>query len=435
MPDPASPSSPAPASAPTRYQPSHIAGNPALLTPLQRELINRAAALGPAFAARAAGYDRDASFPVENYADLRQAGLLGICIPAAQGGLGADYATYVMVAAEIGRWCGATALSFNMHVSACLWAGEIADALDMTPEQRADHEANRRLHFGRIVHEGKLYAQPFSEGGAAAAGAAPWGTLARKVDGGYVVSGKKIFASLAGAADTYGVLCTLERPDRAGGGSRRDSIYLAVPADAPGVTVVGDWDPLGMRGTVSRNLLFADVWVPETARLMPEGLYFQAASRFPHMFATLSPTYMGVAQAAYDFTVQYLRAEVPGMAPVLRRQYPTKQYAVAEMRIKLEATRALFLQNARDAGIDPDKDMRMRLYAAHYTIMENANDICRLAIRTCGGQSMLKNLPLERLYRDSRCGSLMLPWTAELCIDRLGRECLYEAGERDEAIE
>ena len=447
MPAPASPpssapssatspaTSPAPASAPTRYQPSHIAGNPALLTPLQRELINRAAALGPAFAARAAGHDRDASFPVENYADLRSAGLLGICIPGSLGGLGADYATYVMVAAEIGRWCGATALSFNMHVSSCLWAGEIADALDMTPAQRSDHEANRRLHFDRIVHEGKLYAQPFSEGGAAAAGAAPWGTVARKVDGGYVVAGKKIFASLAGAADTYGVLCTLERPDRAGGGSRRDSMYLAVPADAPGVTVVGDWDPLGMRGTVSRNLLFADVWVPETARMMPEGLYFQAASRFPHMFATLSPTYMGVAQAAFDFTVQYLRAEVPGMAPVLRRQYPTKQYAVAEMRIKLEATRALFLQNARDAGIDPDKDMRMRLYAAHYTIMENANDICRLAIRTCGGQSMLKNLPLERLYRDSRCGSLMLPWTAELCIDRLGRECLYEAGERDEAIE
>ena len=47
----------------------------------------------------------------------------------------------------------------------------------------------------------------------------------------------------------------------------------------------------------------------------------------------------------------------------------------------------------------------------------------------------LKSLPLERLYRDSRCGSLMLPWTAELCMDRLGRECLYEAGERDEAIE
>jgi alkylation response protein AidB-like acyl-CoA dehydrogenase len=123
------------------------------------------------------------------------------------------------------------------------------------------------------------------------------------------------------------------------------------------------------------------------------------------------------------------------MPKVLRRQYPTKQIAVAQMRVTLEQTRALFLQNAREARIDPDKDARMRLYATHYTIMENANALAALAIRTCGGQSMLKSLPLERLYRDSRCGSLMLPWTAELCLDRLGRECLYEAGERDEAIE
>jgi alkylation response protein AidB-like acyl-CoA dehydrogenase len=168
---------------------------------------------------------------------------------------------------------------------------------------------------------------------------------------------------------------------------------------------------------------------------MPEGLFWQAEARFPHMFATLSPTYLGLAQAAYDFTVQYLRAEVPGMPPVKRRMYPTKQFAVAEMRIKLEQTRALFLQCARDAAVDPDKDTRMRLYASHFTIMENAQAIAALAIRTCGGRSLLKSLPLERLYRDARCGSLMLPWTAELCLDRLGRECLYEPGEQDESIE
>jgi alkylation response protein AidB-like acyl-CoA dehydrogenase len=410
----------------------HIAGNTAWLTPQQRELIETAARLGrEKFAPRAAEHDRDASFPFDNYADLRAAGFLKICVPREYGGLGADFATYVMVAAEIGRHCGATALSYNMHVSSCLWSGLIADALEMTPPQRADHEANRRIHYANIVERGQVYSQPFSEGGAAAAGKAPFGTLARPVDGGYVVSGKKIFASLAGAADFYGVLCTLDHP----AATQRDSLYLAVPAEAGGVKVVGDWDPLGMRGTVSRTLLLHDVFVPHTARLMPEGLYYQAAARFPHMFATLSPTYMGIAQAAYDFTVAYLRAELPGMPPVKRRMYPTKQIAVAEMRVKLEQTRALFLQNARDATVDPDKDTRMRLYAAHYTIMENANDIARLAIRTCGGQSMLKSLPLERLYRDSRCGSLMLPWTAELCLDRLGRECLYEAGERDEEIE
>jgi len=410
----------------------HIAGNPNILTPQQRELIELAAMLGrDRFAPRAARHDQEASFPFDNYADLRAAGLLGICVPREYGGLGADFTTYVMVAAEIGRHCGATALSYNMHVSSTMWAGFIADALDMTTGQRADHERHRALHYRRIVDEGRVYSQPFSEGGAAAAGKAPFGTLARPVDGGYVVNGKKIFASLAGAADYYGVLCTLDRP----GATQRDSLYLAVPADAPGVRVVGDWDPLGMRGTVSRTLLLEDVAVPHSARLMPEGLYFQAAARYPHMFATLSPTYMGIAQAVYDFTVAYLRAEVPGMPPVKRRMYPTKQIAVAEMRVRLEQTRSLFLQNARDAAVDPDKDTRMRLYAAHYTIMENANALAALAIRTCGGQSMLKSLPLERLYRDSRCGSLMLPWTAELCLDRLGRECLYEAGERDEAIE
>ena len=419
----------------------HIAGNAAALTAQQRELIALAASLGrDKFAPRAARWDREASFPFENYADLRQAGLLGICVPKAHGGMGADFATYVMVAAELGRHCGSTALSFNMHVSSTMWSGFIADALDMSAAERADHERIRRLHYQRVVGEGKVYSQPFSEGGAAAAGKAPWGTLAQRVhaaEGGYRVKGKKIFASLSGAADYYGVLCTLEDPadHHHGGGTLRDSLYLAVPADAPGVSVTGDWDPLGMRGTVSRTLLLDDVWVPAEARLMPEGLYFQAAQRYPHMFATLSPTYMGIAQAAYDFTVSYLRGEVPNTPPVKRRMYPTKQIAVAEMRIKLEQTRALFLQTAREARVDPDKDARMRLLAAHYTIMENANDICRVALRTCGGQAMLKTLPLERLYRDSRCGSLMLPWTAELCVDRLGREALYEAGERDETIE
>ena len=62
--------------------------------------------------------------------------------------------------------------------------------------------------------------------------------------------------------------------------------------------------------------------------------------------------------------------------------------------------------------------------------MEYANDICRLAIRVCGGRSIFKNFLIERLYRDSRCGSLMLPWTAEICLERLGRESLFEPGEK-----
>src|SRR6185295_8933580 len=119
---------------------------------------------------------------------------------------------------------------------------------------------------------------------------------------------------------------------------------LAIPADAQGFSIVGDWDPLGMRATVSRTLVMKDVFVPDSGQLMPRGVYFQAASRWPHMFATLSPTYMGIAQAAYDFTIQYLRGEVAGTPPVKRRMYPTKQIAVAEMRVMLEQTKALWFQ-------------------------------------------------------------------------------------------
>ncbi len=401
------------------------------LTPRQVELTTLCRELGQSrFAERAARYDREAAFPTENYRDMRERGLLGICVPAAYGGLDADYRTYMLAAAEIGRYCGSTALTFNMHVSSCLWTGRLADDLTMSEEQRREHERRRALHYRRIVEDGKIYAQPFSEGGAAAAGVSAFQTTARKVEGGWIVNGRKIFASLAGHADYYGVLCTEVKEN--GELRRRDTLYLAVPRDAPGVRVVGDWDPLGMRGTVSRNLLFEEVFVSDDEQLMPRGCYYQAALRWPHMFLTLTPAYMGLAQAAFDFTVRYLRGEIPGMPPVKRRMYPTKQLAVAQMRIMLEQTKAIWVKALDDARIDPSKDQVMRAWAAQYSVMENANELAQLAIRTCGGQSMLKSLPLERIYRDSRCGSLMLPWTAELCLDRLGKATLYEEGESDD---
>jgi alkylation response protein AidB-like acyl-CoA dehydrogenase len=405
-----------------------VTGSGMALSEKQQRLIALAESLGPKFAARAAAHDREASFPAQNYAELREAGLLGLCVPETYGGRGADLRTYALVSATIGKYCGATALTFNMHACSTLWPGLLADDLDMTAGQKTEHERYRAVHFARVVRDGAIYAQPFSEGSAAAAGKAPFGTLAAKVDGGWKINGRKIFASLAGSADYYGVLCTEDKPDR----SMRDTLYMAVPGDAPGFSITGDWDPLGMRGTVSRTLVFKDVFVPDDAQMMPRGVYFQAAGRWPHMFTTLSPTYMGIAIAAVEFTVKYLRGEVEGMPPVKRRMYPTKQIAVAEMWVKLEQTRALFLRMLEDARVDPPKDARLRAYATQYTIMENANALCALAIRTCGGQSMLKSLPLERLYRDSRCGALMLPWTAELCLDRIGREALYEPGEADD---
>ena len=400
-------------------------------TPLQREWLAKAHALGrDRFAARAAQWDKEASFPFANYEDLREQGFLKLCVPTAFGGAGADFPTYMMVAAEIGRFCGATALTWNMHICSTMWTGVLADGIAMSEEQRAEHAARRQIHFARIVNEGKLYAQPFSEGTAAAAGRAPFGTTAKKVEGGWLINGKKIWASLSGAADYYGVLCTEDKGDHHP--DARDTLYISVPATAEGFSISGEWDPLGMRGTVSRNLAFKDVFVSDDEQLMPRGIYFKGAQTWPAMFFTLSPTYLGVANAVYDFTVQYLRGEVPGEPPIKRRQFPTKQITVAQMRLQLESMKSLFTRAIFEAKPNPSKDEKLRLYAAHHAVMEGANDLARLGIRTCGGQSMLKHLPLERLYRDSRCGALMLPWTAELILDRMGRETLYEPGEKDE---
>ena len=379
------------------------------------------------FLPRSATYDEAASFPFENYDDMREAGILALTVPADDGGLGSGFADYGAHAAEMGRWCAATALTFNMHACTPLWMGVIADDLDMSAQARAEHKANRERHFARIVDHGAVFAQPFSEGGAAAAGKAAFETRAAKVDGGWVLNGRKIFASLSGAADYYGVLCTEDKPDA----GLADTLFVAVPKAADGLSFVGPWDPVGMRATVSRTLLLENVFIADEMLLLPRGVYHQAARRWPHMFLTLCPSYLGIAQAAYDFTLAYLRGEIEGI-PVKRRMYPTKQISVADMFVKLQCARAIFGQVFAEARLDPSKDDRLRAYAAQYTVMETANEICRLAIRTCGGQSMLKSLPLERHYRDSRLGSLMLPWTAELCLDRLGRETLYEPGEDDD---
>jgi len=394
------------------------------MTPRQQELIEVARQLGrELFAPRAARHDREAAFPVENYADLRAAGFLGLCIPERYGGLGADYETYCLVAAELGTWCGATALTFNMHACSMMWPSLMADGIEMSAGERATHERRRTAIFATVVNEGAIFAQPFSEpNSAAAAGRVPFGTVARPVEGGWRVSGRKHFASLSGAAHYYSVVCTEAREDEQP--DARKTAFLAVPADAAGFRIEGEWDTLGMRATVSKSLVLEDVFVPESLALMPTGAYHRAAVVWPHMFFTLSPTYMGIARAAFRFTVDYLRE-------AKTRSSAAKQFAVAEMRLKLEQAEGLFRRAIREARPHPPKDVRLRAFAAKYTIMEHANDICRLAIRTCGGRSIARALPLERLYRDSRCGSLMLPWTAEICLERLGRESLYEPGESD----
>src|SRR5438552_7539708 len=164
----------------------------------EADLVGSARRFGArVLAPRAAHHDREATFPLQTFRDMHPEGLLAICIPKADGGMGASYRTYCLAAAELGRYCGATALSWNMHVSSTLWTGALADDLEMTAAERAEHNERRSRHYQRIVGDGAIYSQPFSEGGAAAAGVVAFGTEARPVDGGFLIRGKKIFASLS----------------------------------------------------------------------------------------------------------------------------------------------------------------------------------------------------------------------------------------------
>jgi len=382
------------------------------------------------FVRRARAIDDDASFPVDNYKDLAAEGLMTLTVPTEYGGHGFSLGEYAMVGAEIAKYCGATALTFNMHNSSMMWSRFMYDMPNLTAEERAAFKPLRERQFRRAVEEQGIYSQPISEAGQNWT-SKPAQTQCRKVEGGWKISGFKKFASLAGYCDYYSIVCTEIFDGQAP--RHEDTMIFVVHKDTTGLSVQGDWDPLGMRGTNSRDLILKDVFVTEDDLMMPRGIFIKTLPHWPHMMATLSPTYMGVAQGAFDFTVNYLRGEVAGQPPADRRVYATKRLAVARMYARLAPVRALWWQVFSEAGGFPTKAQVLRMYAAQYNVMEAAQEIAALAIRTCGGQSMLKSLPLERMYRDSRCGALMLPYTSEVMEDYLSVLTLYDLGELDSA--
>jgi alkylation response protein AidB-like acyl-CoA dehydrogenase len=295
----------------------------------------------------------------------------------------------------------------------------VSDLLDMTPQQREAHERIRTAMYRGVIERGDIHSQPFSEGLApgATTGVA---TKAVPVDGGWLVTGRKIFASLSGAATFYNVTCQVP--------GESEIRLLGVPSAGEGVQIVDDWDPLGMRGTVSRTLLRKDVFVPHDNEWMPVGMYNQAALRFPWLFLSLCPSYLGLTGGIIDATRLYLRGELPGQVAGSRRDHPIKQVGWAQMQLKHEQSRAMMYRAVDEATIDPTEDDLVRGWATAITVMEHAAEVASMSIRVCGGQSMQKSMPLERMYRDARLGSTMLPWSAEVCTERLGTARLFDQG-------
>jgi alkylation response protein AidB-like acyl-CoA dehydrogenase len=391
-------------------------------SPRQRELIALARRLArERFAPRAERHDREASFPFDDYADLRAEGLLGLCVPTRHGGLGADYETYCLVAEEIAQGNASTALTFNMHCLTMLMMGVLADAMPMSSAARGRHEKLRAAKFREVIEEGAFYGQPHSEpveqgetDTALRMGGRRFGTTARKIDGGYVVNGRKFFVSLAGCAPYFATPAIrvgdepwIER-----------TLYLQIPKDAPGVSFPGDWDPMGMRGTVSRDMLLQDVFVPDDGEVLPPGLFGAMYNAFPQLSPlTFCATFLGLMQAAYDGALAYLTGHMAG-APGLHTEAAVKGHAVAEMLFTLEAARALYYRAISEARVDAPPDTVQRARAAHVTVQRSTVTVTQEAIRVCGGRGLLKRYPLERYARDARAGALMRPWTQEIATQQ-----------------
>ncbi len=382
-------------------------------TPERMEIVERMAELGPKFVDRAADYDRDAAFPTENWTDMKDAGLLGICIPKDEGGLGADFVGYALTSAELGRHCATTGLTFNMHVATTLLVGQIADDMTLTDDERATLVKRRTVLRKGVVENGTIHSQPFSEGLMAGA-TRGFGTRAVPVDRGYLVTGRKIFASLAGASNVHNVVCSVEGDPRLR--------LLGIPAEGDGVEIEGGWDPLGMRGTDSRNLVMNEVFVPAGNEWIPPGMFDQAAHRWPYFYMTLSFSYLGMMRGILDAASAYLRGDG---SPNSRRDHPIKQQGWAQMNLIYDQARAVCYDVLGECGPDPTPEMVRRAWSSMVTTMRGAPQIASLAIEVCGGRSMLRPSYLEQAYRDSRAGATMLPWSVEVCLERLGRAGLY----------
>ncbi|PWR16625.1 acyl-CoA dehydrogenase [Micromonospora sicca] len=378
--------------------------------------LEAARRLAPRLAARAAEHDREGSFPVDDFADLREAGLFGLMVPRELGGAGATFAEYAAVATELARGNGATALVFNMHASVTGALGavteELAEALGVPEEALA---ARDRLL--RAAAAGSWYAVAMSERGAGAR-LSQLSTVYEPVDGGsWRLKGSKTFCSGAGHADGYLVAA------RSVADQSVVSQFL-VPAGV-GLTVEPTWDSLGMRATSSHDL-HLDVTVPGDRLLGGvEGLALVVAQLMPHwLVASYAAVYVGVARAAIDAAAEHLNARNLAGLPAVRARLGRADAAVAAAGLVVaEAAR-------RVDEASGDAETNRWVWRAKLLAGTTAAEVAASMLEAAGTSATRRGHPLERLYRDARCGSLH-PATSDVCADWLGIATLGGDPDRD----
>ena len=378
----------------------------------QQRLQQKCRELAADFATRAALHDRDASHPIENYERLRDEGFLALTVGREWGGAGASFLDHTIAYEALGQGCPSTAIAFNMHASVVMPLLESPEVTAETKQRIAD----------LVVREKKLIAGNFSEPVTTSlVGARPLKTRARRTDGGYRVTGRKMFASMLEAAD---FVLVMAYPDDAT--SPMAAMILMLPRKAEGRRVEADWDVLGMRATRSDSLILEDCWVSE------EAVVYRSDDLRPFRHAYLNwfwgsytPVYLGVAQAAFDELRRAMHARMPEGYAQLLAHHPDVRRHVAEISADLEAARLVMYRSAWLSDTQgPTPETTAALYRAKYMVGEAASHITRTALTLGGAHGIYKSSRLEQLFRDGALGPLHPP-PSDFCLYNMG---LYELG-------
>ena len=383
----------------------------------KEEIVEKCRQLKEVFAKRAPKYDQEGSFPVENFEDLKASGLLGIMIPKEFGGLGADFVTYTKALEQLAMGCSSTALTFNMHNIA---VGSIAELnLEGIGGSRGRiMKEFRDWVYHQSINEKKVFASASSEPGIGAH-FSKLKTTYRRVDDGFVINGIKSFVSMAGYADYYVVAAK-----SADSTSEIPAIsYLVVEKENPGTRIEEVWDVLGMRGTATNPVYFENCSVPKEALFLgSEGMALYKIAREPHwLVGGYVGVYLGISTATFQFLIAYLKKKKkPGTDTPLSED-PTIQYRVGALFSALESARGITYNAARLVKEKlGSQEANNAIHHAKYLVSELGPWLTSQAIRMCGASSLAKRLPLERYYRDARCGGLM-PATSDECLSYLGK--------------
>ena len=334
---------------------------------------------------QADGAEREARFPREIFRMLGKAGLLSLPYPEELGGGGQSYETYLQVVEELATAWLAVGLGVSVHTLTCF---PIATA--GTPEQQ------ERWLPGMLGGD-QLGAYCLSE---PASGSDAAAVRTRAVADGdeFVIDGVKAWISHAGQADFYTLFArTSGEPD---GPARASGIScLHVPAQTPGVSAAAPEHKMGMRSSVTAQMIF------EGARVPAGNLVGERDRGFRIALAALDAGRLGIAacstglaQAALDLAAQYARERRQFGQAII--DFEGLQFMLADMATAVAASRALYLAAARrkDAGLAFGQQAAMAKLFASDTAMRVATD----AVQVLGGYGYVEDFPAERLMREAK---------------------------------